>query len=175
MYAIGDKVILCKELGTLYVGKTYEIGGFQYEGFIIRSEDTKTAVMVLTEDEIKNYFKPVNMKVWTDWTMLGTYCGVIEFRTNHKKVQVRDMKGHLKAEACCNKVDVFSLSIGLNIALLRLKIKQLNEERFNLIKKILTIDKERTRVEDELREIECKLKNVLEDKPHKIDTESKKD
>jgi hypothetical protein len=169
MYKIGDKFMLCKEMGSLMVNQTYEIGGFSKNSdndemnYIMRSEETKTAVVSITGEELNTYFQPIKQKMkWSDWhTMNTSYCGIIYFRTNGKKVQVKDTFN--KAEACCNKADIFNLHTGLNIALLRLKLKRLRQGDINICKHVLELDGQRKMIKEEINFVDRTLKRFLKD------------
>jgi len=69
---------------------------------------------------------------WTNWAELINSKGqvVAFYRTNGKKVQVRT-PDNIRAEATCNKCDVFDLFFGVNLACIRLENKVIaNSKRY---------------------------------------------
>jgi hypothetical protein len=162
--------MLCKEMAPLVIGQTYEIGGFTKNSdyskdmnYVMRSEETKTAIITVSLNELNTYFQPIKQKMkWSDWhTMNTAYCGIVSFRTNGKKVQVKDTFN--KAEACCNKADIFNLHTGLNIALLRLKLKRLRQGHINICKNMLELDEKRKLIKEEIEFTNRCLKRFLKD------------
>ena len=106
-------------------------------------------------------------RVWTEWTKVDDadakdvpkicngrcakeYCwcfdvcdyfddvGIIEYRTNGKKVMVRykTENGYIKSEATCHKEDTFDLLTGLKVAITRLAVKKAEYNLKTLIKEI---------------------------------------
>jgi hypothetical protein len=114
-------------------------------------------------NELNTYFQPIKQKMkWSDWhTMNTAYCGIVFFRTNGKKVQVKDTFN--KADACCNKADIFNLHTGLNIALMRLKLKRLRQGDINICKEVLELDEKRKLIKEEIEFTNRCLKRFLKD------------
>lgn len=122
MLQSGDKIRLQKTLGSLIVGKIYEIGTITDTAYIIRDSVTRVAVVAIKIDEFDDYFVKEEKRFWTEWQGISQGDNLIGcYRTNGKKVQV--IAYETKSEASCNKTDVFNLKIGINVALLRCKKK----------------------------------------------------
>ena len=83
-----------------------------------------------------------NHKGWTSWSPVVGINGQNDcfYKTNGKKVVVRFLKGNIKAEACCNKIDEFNLSTGLQIAYFRCLNKALNKQKAKYEEKIKEIN-----------------------------------
>lgn len=135
MLQSGDRVRLQKSLGLdskLVVGNVYEIGTLTDTTYIIRNATTRIAVVSVKIDEFDNYFVKEEKKYWTEWQGISQGENLVGyFRTNGKKVQVRAYE--TKAEATCNKTDDFNLKIGINLALLRCKLKYATLIKMNVL------------------------------------------
>ena len=125
-----DKVMLTKEYENMNVGKIYEVANITDTVVVLRDADNKVAVGAIDIDSFSQYFqKQEDVKKWTKWCGLRDIkeddC-IAYYRTNGKKVQVRNIDG-TQAEASCNKNDEFNLSFGINIAWARCKIKMMKD------------------------------------------------
>ena len=123
-----DKVILVKPNGNLQtVGETYEVANITEEFVVLRDAKTKVAAAAIDLVTFSEYFtKADEFKGWTTWQTLRDETGVLFYRTNGKKTQIKSIDG-LRAEACCCKVDNFDLRTGVQIAYCRWNIKMLKE------------------------------------------------
>ena len=73
------------------------------------------------EDFEKHFVHEENFKGWTNWCLFTGFDGQNDcmYRTNGKKVQVKFLTDKVRAESCCNKVNEFNLSYGIQLAYLR--------------------------------------------------------
>lgn len=109
-----DKVILVKPNGNLQtVGETFEIANITEEFVVLRDAKTKVAVAATDLVTFNEYFAKVDeFKGWTPWQTLRDETGVMFYRTNGKKTQIKSIDGG-RAEACCCKDDNFDLHTGI--------------------------------------------------------------
>lgn len=125
-----DKVVLIKTMGNLQVvGETFEVANITETAVVLRNASNKIAVGAIDIDVFDEYFKkPEDVKGWTPWQRLVDQLGntIAFYRTNLKKVQVRNPDG-IRGEAACNKCDEFNLYLGLNIAMKRCELRVLKK------------------------------------------------
>lgn len=119
-----DKVILTKELNDKFnhVGDVFEVVNILEDSFMLRSENTKVTIGIVSFTDFEKHFvAEENYKGWTNWQPLIGFDGQndCEYRSNRKKTQVRFLTSKIKAEACCDNRDEFSLSFGVRMAYLR--------------------------------------------------------
>lgn len=121
-----DKIILIKPMDSLQtVGETYEIANILENSVVLRDARTKIAVAAVDLNMLDVFFvKAEEFKGWTPWQSLRDETGVVFYRTNGKKVQVRSVDG-VRAESCCCIEDEFNLWKGIQIAYARWNIKML--------------------------------------------------
>ena len=139
-----DRFVLIKEMEYFNkVGMIYEVANITETAVVLRDVKTKVAVGAVNIDDFDKYFvRPEYVKSWTKWWgMVDTAGNNIGFyRTNLKKVQVRNLDG-IRAEASCNKHygDEFDLTFGIHLAYARCedkKLKKLEAEYENALKHI---------------------------------------
>lgn len=123
-----DKVTLVKEFENLKkVGETYEVANITDTLIVVRERVSKMAIAAIPIDEFKNYFTKQVSTDWTDWEGFADAAGSLigYYRTNHKKVQVKSIKGDFKGVASCNTKynDSFSLDKGIRLAYARCRKK----------------------------------------------------
>ena len=143
-----DRVILVKEFGDKFkkVGEIFEIANILKDSFLLRDSKTRVAIGVISFEDFENHFvHEKNLKKgWTPWTQFIGYDGQndIVYRTNFRKVQVRFLRDKVRAESCCNKVNEFNLSFGLQIAYLRCLNKALLKRATEYEEALKKIDSE---------------------------------
>lgn len=139
-----DRFVLIKEMEYFNkVGMIYEVANITDTAVVLRNVKTKVAVGAVNIDDFDKYFvRPETVKSWTKWWgMVDTAGNMIGFyRTNLKKVQVRNLDG-IRAEASCNKRygDEFDLTFGVHLAYARCedkRLKKLETEYENALKNI---------------------------------------
>lgn len=119
-----DKVILTKELNDKIkkVGEVFEIANILDDSFLLRDTKTRVAIGIVSfEDFEKHFVHAENFKGWTDWCPIVGFNGQSDvlYKTNRKKVIVKFLTDKVRAESCCNKVNDFNLSFGIQLAYLR--------------------------------------------------------
>lgn len=121
-----DKYILTKEMNEKLrkVGDVYEVANISDKGFLLRDNESKVIVGLVSFDDFAKYFvKKDKFKGWTPWTVLvGAYGeSDVFYRTNGKRVQVKFVRDKIRAEASCNTKfdDEFNLFFGIQIAYMR--------------------------------------------------------
>lgn len=119
-----DRVILTKELNERFrkVGEIFEIANILDDSILLRDSKTRAALGIISFEELEQYFvHEPNHKGWTQWIPLTGFDGQSDayYRTNRRKVQVKFLTDKIRAEACCNRVDDFNLSFGIQMAYLR--------------------------------------------------------
>lgn len=116
----GDKVVLTRELPKLKeVGEIFEIGDFAGNNVIIREAKSKIAVCAVDIETFNEYFvKPEEVRTWTQWNAVMSGNGIVYYRTNLKKVQVKipTELGEVRAECSLTKGDEFNLHFGIQLA-----------------------------------------------------------
>lgn len=152
----GDKLILIKEFNKLKeIGETYEVADITEQFFVIRDSTTKIALAAVEIDRLDEYFKkPNDFNGWTEWQSFVSGNSVLFYRTNQKKVQVRNPEG-VRAEASCNKDDKFDLFLGLRIAHERLLIKIFRKTE-------KTLESELTVVRNEISDSQSRIKKLIQ-------------
>ena len=119
-----DRVVLTKELNDKIkkVGEVFEIANILDNSFLLRDAKTKIALGVVSFEDFETHFvHEENFKGWTNWTPLVGFDGQTDalYRTNRRKTQVKFLTSKVRAESCCNKVNEFNLSFGLQMAYFR--------------------------------------------------------
>lgn len=124
----GDKFTLISPTEKFVnVGEVYEVGNILDKGIMIRSEKTKVALGIISFETFMQCFSKKEDFIWSDWTLFEVEDNVFgEYKTNGKKVFVKAYGE--KSHSSCNKMDNFNLRVGLNIAILRCKLKALNKK-----------------------------------------------
>lgn len=123
-----DRVILAKELNERFskVGDTFEVANVLEDSFLLRDAKTKIAIGVVSFADFERCFvTEENFHGWTRWQKFVGFDSQndCEYRTNHRKVQVRFLKDNVRGEACLHKNNEFNLAFGLRIAYLRARNK----------------------------------------------------
>lgn len=154
----GDKVVLVKELPKLKeVGLTYEVGDLTGKSVIIRDVASKVAICAIDFETFDEYFaKPEEVRTWTQWEGVISEIGVVYYRTNLKKVQVKipTELGEVRAECSLTKGDEFNLHFGISLAYKRAIRKY-------LIKKEAVLDKELNKVWSEMKDNRNQIKTMI--------------
>lgn len=127
-----DKVVLIQEFDKLNsVGMTYEVANITDNVVVLRDAKSKIAVCAIDIEDFDKYFKrfdEARTKMWTKWQGIADIDGnVIAFyKTNWKKIKVKTVDG-FRAETTCCKDDEFNLAFGVNLAIIRCKVKRLKQ------------------------------------------------
>lgn len=143
-----NRVVLAKELDDRFVdvGDVYEASDiFNGQWFLIRNDWTKADIAVISKMDFEEHFvQEDKFHGWTDWQpFIGGFGeNSYEYKTNRKKVCVRNLVTGTRAEACCNKTDEFNLHTGIYIAWYRCAIKSLEKKGAKLREKLDEIDRE---------------------------------
>ena len=150
-----DRVILIKELNDKIkkVGEVFEIANVLEDSFLLRESKTKLAVGVISFTDFEKHFvHEQNFRGWTDWTPIIGFNGQSDavYRTNRKKIQLKFLTNKVRAESCCNNIDDFNLTFGLNLAYLRALNKAYS-------KKVIEYENELKRCENELKRIDREM------------------
>lgn len=119
----GERVVLLRQYENLCtVGSIYQIADFTNTAVILRDPTSFVAKCAVPLDEFDLYFAK-DYQGWTDWSPIGGEDGILAwYRSNGKKVQVKDNNGN-RGEASCNKTDYFNLQLGIMIAYKRMNLK----------------------------------------------------
>ena len=138
----GDRIKLVKAMGAFTnVGEVCEVTDVA-EGGVISFKFGGVHLGCMSYDEYKKYFEKVEFvkkNEWSEWEkeMISFYDINNEklyidilYRDNGKKVQVKG--GAYRAESICNKVDIFNLNKGFNLAIKRLIVKYINGQVMEL-------------------------------------------
>ena len=126
MLVVGDKIKQVSPIcGFDKVGETFDVIGID-DGAISFKADFGVGVM--SWDEFKNHFEKYIEKErkklpWTYWIAgKDDAHNLYLYKTNCNKVVVKE--DGIKAESCCHPLDLFDLTVGLNIALARIAVKK---------------------------------------------------
>ena len=154
-----DRVILIKELNDKIkkVGEVFEIANVFDDSFLLREGKTKLAVGVVSFADFEEHFvHEQNFKGWTEWTPIVGFNGQNDalYRTNGKKIQVKFITDKIRGESCCNNIDDFNLSFGLNLAYLRALNKAYS-------KKVAEYENELKRINGEIVDNERIMKQMI--------------
>jgi hypothetical protein len=154
----GDKVVLVKELPKLKeVGLTYEVGDLTGKSVIIRDVASKVAICAIDFETFDEYFaKPEEVRTWTQWEGVISEIGVVYYRTNLKKVQVKipTELGEVRAECSLTKGDEFNLHFGIQLAYKRAISKY-------LVKKEKALSSELAKVISEFKDNKNKINTMI--------------
>jgi len=105
-----------------YVGTVFDITTITPQG-VICFTNPRLGTGMMGYDEFARYFSKTS---WTEWIPVyikefGQYC----YRTNGKRVMVKRYGHEIKACASCHPNDGFALEKGLQLALARLRVKEI--------------------------------------------------
>lgn len=119
-----DRVVLTKEFNEKFkkAGEVFEIANILDDSFLLRDSKTRVALGVISFEDFEKFFvHEENFKGWTSWTPIVGFDGHsdVYYKTNRRKVQVKFLTDKVRAESCCNKVNDFNLSFGIQLAYLR--------------------------------------------------------
>lgn len=142
-----DEVVLVKELNDKFknVGEIFEIANILEDSFLLRDSRTKVAIGTISFSDFEKYFvHKENFKGWTPWTSLVGFDGQTDavYRTNRRKTQVKFLTTKVRGEACCNKVNDFNLTFGIQTAYLRCLNKAQEQKKLKLEKELKEINHE---------------------------------
>lgn len=118
-----DEVTLIKTFENLKkIGETYEVANITDTKIVIRDKNSKLALAAVDIDNFEEYFKKdYVLNGWTDWIGITDGMNNLEayYRTNQKRVEVKNVDGKFKGKSSCNKTDEFSLDKGIKLAMAR--------------------------------------------------------
>lgn len=142
-----DRVVLIKEFNDKFrkVGEVFEIANILDGSFLLRDSKTRVALGVISFGDFEKFFvHEENFKGWTDWCPIVGFDGQsdVYYKTNRKKVMVKFLTDKVRAESCCNKVNDFNLSFGIQLAYLRCLNKAWAKKKSEHEEKLKTINTE---------------------------------
>ena len=142
-----DRFILTKELNEKVknIGECYEVANILESSFILRDARSKVAVGVVDFEDFDNHFvKEDNFKGWTPWQQMIGFDGQTDayYRTNRRKTQVKFLTAKVRGESCCNKVNDFNLTFGIQTAYIRALNKAHEQKKAKLEKELKEINHE---------------------------------
>lgn len=142
-----DRVILTKELNDKFknVGEVFEVANVLEDSFLLRDSRTKVAIGVINFKDFEKYFvHEENFKGWTPWTSLVGFDWQTDavYRTNRRKTQVKFLTNKVRGEACCNKVNDFNLTFGIQTAYLRALNKAQEQRKIKLEEELKEVNHE---------------------------------
>lgn len=165
-----DRVVLTKEFNDKFrkVGEVFEIANILDDSFLLRDSKTRVALGVISfADFEKHFVHESNFKGWTSWTPIVGFNGQndVYYKTNRKKVMIKFLTDKVRAESCCNKVNDFNLSFGIQLAYLRALNKAWAKRKTEYEAKLEAINFELAKANSEIVDNERIIESMIHSLP----------